>query len=409
VTNVVKLIGIVAIAVAFASVQVPARGLDGEPRPLLEGLDFPTSLAFLPDGTLLFTEKETGNVRVVTPSGELLARPFVTLPVIPDSERGLLGIEVHPRFEREPWVYLYHSDPADGLNRLVRVRADGRVSSGPPEPLLDGISAVSGYHNGGSLEFGVDGMLFVALGEAHEADRAQDPGDVGGKVVRLTDEGRPPGDGPFGEGNPVWSIGHRNSFGLCVDPSSGALWETENGPTGDDEVNRIEPGGNYGWPVVTGVADDGRFVDPVEVFEESIVPTGCEVVGGTLWFGSFDGRLWRLDDPTRPSSRAEPVSSFPTGVTDVALGPDGDLYITTADAIWTLGGLRAESPSPTTTGVTTSAATGSPPTSSADDGSTGWRGAVAIAAIVVLAGALAARLIAGRRLRRDGGGPRPGG
>jgi glucose/arabinose dehydrogenase len=193
------------------------------PEPFLEELSVPTNMAFAPDGTLFFTEKETGNVRVVTPDGELLGRPLVTLPVVGDAERGLLGIAVHPDFPREPWLYLYLSDAADGRNRLVRVRVAGHVAEGGPETLLDGLSAAAGYHNGGDLVFGLDGMLYVSVGEAHEPDRAQDPGDIGGKVLRLTPEGDVPADNPFDEG-PAWSIGHRNSFGLCVDPSSGVLW-----------------------------------------------------------------------------------------------------------------------------------------------------------------------------------------
>jgi hypothetical protein len=377
----------------------PAGAADPEPRPVLDGLSFPTNMAFLPDGTLLFTEKETGAVRVVTPRGALLDAPFITLPVVPDAERGLLGIAVHPDFERKPWVYLYRSDPADGLNRLVRVRADGVVAEGEPQTLLDGISAVAGYHNGGDLAFGLDGTLFVALGEAHEPDRAQDEDDIGGKIVRLTAEGDVPADNPFGASEPAWSIGHRNSFGLCVDPESGALWETENGPDRDDEVNVIRAGGNYGWPEVTGRADDDRFLDPIVVFSQPIAPTGCAVVDGDLWFGSFDGRLWRLEDAAGGTGEAEEVAAFPSGVTDVVLGPQRVLYVATADSIWTI--------KPASPGATQDA-THDPddrsqaapseqaaPESDEDDG----RRWVALGALVVLAGALGARFLAGRRLR----------
>src|SRR5512134_2736650 len=134
----------------------PAGAAGPRPEPFLDDLSFPTNMAFTPDGTLLFTEKETGDVRVVTAEGELLERPFISLPVIHDAERGLLGIAVHPNFDERPWVYLYRSDPGDGLNRLVRVRAEGAVASGRPHTLLDGPSAVAGYHNGGDLVFGAD-------------------------------------------------------------------------------------------------------------------------------------------------------------------------------------------------------------------------------------------------------------
>ncbi len=370
---------LVAIVVLVRVLPLPADAVEAEPRPILEGLAFPTNMAFLPDGTLLFTEKETGSVRVVTPDRELLDPPFITLSVMPSAERGLLGIAVHPDFDQEPWIYLYYSDPADGLNRLVRVRADGVIAAGEPETLLDGISAVAGYHNGGDLVFAPDGTLFVALGEAHDPDRAQDEDDIGGKVVRLTAEGGVPEDNPFGAGNPVWSIGHRNSFGLCVDPRTGELWETENGPNVDDEVNLILAGANYGWPVVTGRADDDRYVDPIVVFPTPIALTGCSVADDDVWFGSYDGKLWRLESGARNAGDPDEIASFQAGVTDVAHGPDGTLYVATANAIWTTG----------------------PPLEKADEGGA-WRAWIAGGAIAVLVGALGVRFVAGRRLRNQG-------
>jgi glucose/arabinose dehydrogenase len=389
----------VATFVIVAALAAPAAA-ELEPRPFLDDLAFPTNMAFLPDGTLLFTEKETGNVRVVAPDGRLVDQPFITLPVIGDAERGLLGIAVHPDFEREPWVYLYRSDPADELNRLVRVRADGVVAEGQPETILDGISAVAGYHNGGDLAFGTDGSLFVALGEAHEADRAQDETDIGGKIARLTAAGGVPPDNPFGPDNPVWSIGHRNSFGLCVDPATGTLWETENGPDVDDEVNLIQPGGNYGWPAVTGISDEGEFIDPLLVFRDTIALTGCAVVGGDLWFGSFDGRLWHMPASTDAAAQAEEIARFPAGVTDVLLGPDGALYVATADSIWSLRLEEASGSTPTPTRTDPPSATPSPQVVATSDEGDAWRPGIAIAALVVLAGALGARFVAGRRLRR---------
>ena len=376
-------LAIAAVALVSSSLPAPAAADDGRPRPMLQGLAFPTNMAFLPDGTLLFTEKETGSVRVVTPDGALLDRPFITLPVMGGLERGLLGIAVHPRFAAEPWVYLYRSDPSRGRNTLVRVRADGDVATGEPETMLDGLAATAGYHNGGDLVFAPDGTLFVSLGEAHEPGRAQDPTDIGGKILRLESDGSVPADNPFGEANPVWSIGHRNSFGLCVDPVSGELWETENGPDRDDEVNLVEEGGNFGWPVVTGIADDPRFVDPVVVFREPIAVTGCAVLDGVVWFGSFDGRVWRLQSPADPVE----VARFDAGVTDVALGPDGLVYVSTPDAIST---------------VDPSASAGAAAGDDAGSSRDAWRSWLAVGAGVVLAGALVVRFLAGRRLRRQG-------
>jgi glucose/arabinose dehydrogenase len=380
-------VALVIAAVALASWPLAPRAgaTDVRPRPLVQGVAFPTNMAFLPDGTLLFTEKETGSVRVVTPDGLVLDRPFITLPVIGDLERGLLGIAVHPAFAAEPWVYLYRSDPSDGRNTLVRVRADGLEATGEPEMLFRGLLATAGYHNGGDLAFAGDGRLFVSIGEAHEPERAQDANDIGGTILRLEADGSVPADNPFGATNPVWSIGHRNSFGLCVDPASGDLWETENGPDRDDEVNLIEEGRNYGWPVVTGVANDERFVDPVAVFPEPVAVTGCTVLEGAVWFGSFDGRVWRLPASGDPVE----VARLPAGVTDVALGPDGLVYVSTADAISTIDPAAVGAPAPAGDDGATAAGSG-------ERGGQGW---VAVAAGIVLAGALVARFLAGRRAR----------
>ena len=376
---------IVTVAVASWSLAPAAEAAGDRPRPMLQGLAFPTNMAFLPDGTLLFTEKETGNVRVVTDDGALLDRPFITLPVMGDLERGLLGIAVHPDFPAEPWIYLYRSDPSDGRNRLVRVRAGGQEAIGTPETLLDGLPAAAGYHNGGDLAFAADGRLFVSIGEAHEPGRAQDTTDIGGKILRLEADGSVPSDNPFGAANPVWSMGHRNSFGLCVDTGSGDLWEMENGPDRDDEVNLIQERGNYGWPVVTGASNDERFVDPVAVFPEPVAVTGCAVLDGAVWFGSFDGRVWRLPSSGDPVE----VARLPSGVTDVAIGPDGLVYVSSTEAISTIDPAAATAPPPA----------GDDAGSPAGSGERGRRGWVAAAAGIVLAGALVARFLAGRRAR----------
>ena len=387
--------GTAALVCAGTAVDVAGAA---RPEPFAKDLAFPTNMAFSPDGRLFFTEKETGSVRIVR-GGKVLATPFVTLPVVAGAERGLLGIAIDPDFEREPWVYLYLSDASDGINRIVRVRAEGD-RGGRPETLLEGLDSAAGYHNGGDLVFGTDGALFASIGEAHDPERAQDTGDLGGKIVRLNRDGSVPVDDPFGPGNPVWSYGHRNSFGLCVDPETGQLWETENGPDVDDEVNLIEAGANYGWPEVTGRADVDRFVQPVVVFRETIAVTGCAVVEGDVYFGSFDGRLWRLRAEERDTGDVEQVATFPQGVTDVVLGPDGRLYVATTDAIWTLdapGKVEATS----TPAIMSPTPSASPAPEEPSNGSR-TRGVIAIGAAIALIVGLGIRFAAGRRLRRSG-------
>ncbi|MFN8232027.1 MAG: PQQ-dependent sugar dehydrogenase [Actinomycetota bacterium] len=336
--------------------------------------------------------------------------------MLADAERGLLGIAVDPAFATEPWIFLYLSDAADGRNRLVRVRADGDRAAGPPETLLDLLPADTGYHNGGDLLFAPDGALLVAVGETHDPARAQDPDDVGGKILRVAPGGSPLPDDPLGAGSPVFTLGHRNSFGLCADPARGTLWETENGPEVDDEVNRLVPGGNYGWPEVTGVADDPRFVDPQAVFADTVALTGCAVAGDSLYVGAFNtGELYRF--PLSPDGErlGDPAvaATFTTGVTDVVMGPDGALYVATMDAIWRIaevgeGGVGSTTPS--ATGSASPAAsppepgTPSPVPVDAGGSTPGW---IPVAAAVVLAAGLALRYVAGRRLRSADRADRP--
>ena len=245
--------GTVLVAAALLALidPTPAPAQDAGLERFVRAQD-PVSMAWTPDGSrLFFDEQATGDVRVATADGTVLPRPFAHLDVDASGETGLLGIAIDPGFPAEPWVYVYYSDPTLGNNRLVRFRADGDVAASPPQILLEGLLTANRYHNGGDLVFGTDGMLYVTVGEGHLRWPAQDPNSVGGKVLRLEPDGSVPQDNPI-PGNPLFTLGHRNSFGICVDPATGDVWETENGPTSDDEVNLLRPGGNYGWPDVIG-------------------------------------------------------------------------------------------------------------------------------------------------------------
>jgi hypothetical protein len=207
----------------------------------------------------------------------------------------------------------------------------------------------------------------------------------------------------------VYSIGHRNSFGLCVDPSTGDLWETENGPGSDDEINRIVAGANYGWPDQLGPGGSAPLVDPVVDYRTVIVPTGCAVWQGDLFVGSYGtGLLHRISLPAVPGEAEDVVvARFDHGITDVEAGPDGALYVSTSDAIWRIEGDAASmSPIPVPSpSVAPSAATG-------PGGGSQTTRLLAIAAVVAAAAGLALRFAAGRRLRRsgeDGGDPGGGG
>ena len=195
---------------------------------------------------MFVADKDVGEIRIVR-DGEILDEPFATLPVqVTVNETGLLGVAVDPAFPDEPWVYAYYTG-TDAVNHLVRIRADGDRGT-EIQPLLDLLPATAGWHNGGDLAFGPDGKLYVSVGDGHDGSRSQDPNGIGGRILRLNPDGSVPDDNPLGPGNPTFALGIRNSFGLCFDPETGELWETENGPTEDDEINLIEAGGNYGWP-----------------------------------------------------------------------------------------------------------------------------------------------------------------
>jgi glucose/arabinose dehydrogenase len=383
------------LALAFvAAGAAPAAGAARTKPELVAGdLAFPTNMAMAPDARIFYTEKETGDIRIIA-GGDVLPKPFDHLNVMVGGETGLLGVALHPNFPADPWVYVYYTDAADDRNRMIRILADGDTGT-DRQNMIDGLSASHGYHNGGDMVFGLDGSLFLSVGEAHEAERAQDPNDIGGKVVRILADGNLPPDNPFGPDNPVYSIGHRNSFGLCVDPSTGDLWETENGPASDDEINRIVAGANYGWPDQLGPGGAPSFVDPVVDYRAEIVPTGCAVWDGDLFVGSYaTGLLHRIALPAVPGAAVDDVvARFDHGISDVAVGADGDLYVATSDAIWRIAG-EGTSMSPIPVPSPSS------PAPSEDGGSLAARLLGAAAAIAVAAG-LAFRFAAGRRLRRE--------
>jgi len=346
-----------ALALLLAGVwAAPAFGADATPEPdrpvvttVVSGADFPTNMAFAPDGRLFYNEKDTGNIRIVQ-GGQLLPRPFATLPVQGSGESGLLGLALDPDFAQTPFVYVYYTSSVDGRNHIARLEASSTDPDrgGPPDNLLTLLTA-TGIHNGGDILFGPDGKLYAVVGETGDMALAQDPNSLGGKVLRMNPDGSIPSDNPFGPSSYVYSLGHRNSFGLCVNPHDGDLWETENGPSSDDEINRIQAGKNYGWPDQLGPGGPAKFVDPVLTFPTVIVPTGCAFFdrpitsssvrphpGGQLVFGDFNGDLYSvlLRAPgNRVVQRDTVEAHFPEGITDVKVGPDGDLYVATASSI----------------------------------------------------------------------------
>ncbi|WP_092658323.1 PQQ-dependent sugar dehydrogenase [Actinopolymorpha singaporensis] len=303
------------------------------------GLAAPWGLAFLPDRSALVAERDTGRVRRIpgassagAGTGGESGRP-VEVDRVPGvqsgGEGGLLGLAVAPSFEKQPYVYAYLTTARD--NRVVRMRyTGGRL--GAPEVLLAGIPS-AGVHNGGRMVFGPDGMLYVGTGDASDGDNAQDRRSLGGKILRLTPDGRPAPGNPF-ENSPVWSYGHRNVQGLAFDPG-GRLWASEFGQNTWDELNLIRRGGNYGWPQAEGVAQDRRSLDPVAQWPTSDAsPSGLAYADGALWMAGLRGRrLWRI--PVRDGHRAGEPQAYLTGtygrLRTVAVAPDGSLWLSTSN------------------------------------------------------------------------------
>ena len=318
----------------------------------VDGFGFAVNVAFAPDGTMFVADKDRGEIRIVR-DGAILDEPFVTLPVqVTVNETGLLGVAVDPAFPDEPWIYAYYTG-TDVRNHLVRIRDEGDRGT-QIQTLLDLVPATAGWHNGGDLAFGPDGKLYVSVGDGHDGSRSQDPDGIGGRILRLNPDGSIPADNPLGPHNPTFALGIRNSFGLCFDPESGELWETENGPTEWDEINLIQPGGNYGWPEHLGPGGDPEYVPPVLAFQDPIVITGCagSIADGGLYFGEgYSGILHRMLIPGMGADDRTPVDevigAFEGGITDVERSADGSLWVVTPTALYRqTGRIEAVSPSP---------------------------------------------------------------
>jgi glucose/arabinose dehydrogenase len=243
-------------------------------------------------------------------------------------EAGLLGVAVSPSFRRDHRVFFYASTDSD--NRVLRATyLDGRLDS--PRAILTGIP--HGFiHDGGRMVFGPDGMLYVSTGESGNPQLAQDKGSLGGKILRITQDGSPAPGNPFGD-SPVWTLGHRNVQGLAFD-DHGNLWASEFGQDTWDELNLIVKGHNYGWPHVEGKGGGSPYTDPqLQWRTDDASPSGLAFLDGRLWLGALRGeRLWRIDVTGR---RAHDPKAFFIGrygrMRSVAATPDGLLWVTTSN------------------------------------------------------------------------------
>jgi glucose/arabinose dehydrogenase len=314
---------VLALAACTPQPGSAPTGTDPEPSTevIAEGLDAPWSIAFH-DGIPLVSERDSGRVLELGDDGAVREVAVID-GVAAGGEGGLLGLAVH-----DGDLYAYFT-AAEG-NRVEKrtIAGDpGALTLGSPTTVLDGIPS-AGNHNGGRIAFGPDGMLYVTTGDAGERDSAQDLAALSGKILRLTPDGDVPDDNPF-DGSPVFSYGHRNPQGIAWD-ADGTMYASEFGQDTWDELNVIEAGGNYGWPVVEGVSGDDDFIDPVQQWAPSDAsPSGIAVVGDRIVIANLRGervRVVPLDDLTTASDWF--AGEFGR-LRDAVVAPDGSLWILT--------------------------------------------------------------------------------
>jgi glucose/arabinose dehydrogenase len=325
--------------------QAPRAQIRFKPQVIAQNLQTVWALAFAPDGRLFLTERG-GRIRVIQ-KDTLLPEPWAAIPVLESpvngTESGLMGLAVDPAFARNRRVYVCYTHPGTPAVNRIAVLSEQNGRGARLSTLVDGIVA-GAYHNGCRLKFGPDGKLYATIGDGYDRrELAQATNILAGKVLRLNPDGTVPSDNPFPKSY-VWSYGHRNSQGLAFQPGTGRLFATEHGtgPGGNNELNVIEKGRNYGWPTVVGDVDDTRFVRPIMVRGEG--PAGATFVTGNrypqlrdnLLIGTLSGeRLLRVVLTPGAQVRVSRVDVLIEGtygsLRDVIMGPDGFIYIGTTN------------------------------------------------------------------------------
>jgi aldose sugar dehydrogenase len=364
-TGLIPFIVLLAVSVSVVvSGQTASRSALHDYRvvTVAEGLIQPWSIAFLPGGDALITERP-GRLRILR-QGKLVAQPVEGVPkVFHSGQGGLLEVMPHPNFASNRLLYITYSKPgsteADSRTALIRARFENDRLTQVQE-IFDAVSKGRGHYSG-KIAFDKNGYLFLTLGDRQvppegnlEAHPAQDLTNHHGKIVRLHDDGRVPTDNPFvsqaGARPEIWSYGHRNVQGLAIHPETGELWADEHGPQGGDELNRIEPGKNYGWPVIgfgvnytTGLAiHKGTHRDgmeqPVKIWVPSIGISGMMFYSGdkfpqwkgNLFIGGMNGQqLSRLTLNGRRVANEELLVQQMGRIRDIRQGPDGFIYLVT--------------------------------------------------------------------------------
>ncbi|MCB5911505.1 PQQ-dependent sugar dehydrogenase [Streptomyces pinistramenti] len=269
--------------------RAAAGSVPGTPATVSDGWSIPWGLSWLPDGSALLTERDTFKVFTLTQDGTKKEVGKVPEVVTTGGEGGLLSIAVSPDWKSDHHVFVMHT--ASEGNRIARLTyQDGKL--GDYTVLVKGIKK-NKYHNGGRIKFGPDGFLYATTGEAQTPDLAQDKKSLNGKILRMTPDGKPAPGNPFG--TLVYSYGHRNPQGLTWD-AAGHLWEAEFGDAKYDELNLIEPGKNYGWPLCEGTCSTDGMTSPKRQWPvKDASPSAVAYADGALYLAALRGqRLWRI-------------------------------------------------------------------------------------------------------------------
>ena len=334
------------------SVNQPPTG-DLQLQSVISGLNFPVGMALAPDGRVFFNERLTGKIRIINPQWQLVPTQFCQITIATSGEQGLLGLTLDPDFANNKFVYVYHSASSPLRNRVVRY-TESSGSCTQEMIILDNLPA-STNHNGGIIQFGPDGKLYVIIGDSENSANSQSLTTLAGKILRVNPDGSAPADNPFfsnanANAKKVFSLGHRNSYGFTFHGHTGHLWETENGPGDNDEINRIVAGGNYGWPTVGGIANNPNFRNPILAYTPTIAPTGIISIpeNSTVYPAAYhnnllftawnDGRIRRVilsgPDLTLLGSSSTAYNGGQGGLLSLMLGTDGFVYVSSASAIF---------------------------------------------------------------------------
>jgi glucose/arabinose dehydrogenase len=327
---------------------------------LTHGLAHPWSMAFLPDGRMLVSERE-GRLRLLGPDFKLHPRPIEGLPeLVSRGQGGLFDVVLHPDHARNGWIYWAYNAPGPGGwgTALARGQLQGHRMTNVQVLFSMLPKTRSNHHFGGRIVFDRQGMVYLTLGDRGDMERAQRLDDHAGSVIRLHDDGRIPADNPYlgraGAKPEKWTLGNRNIQGAALHPVTGDLWAHEHGPQGGDEINLMRSGRNYGWPLLTQGVNYGSgtpigeaknkpgFEAPLHVWTPSIAPSGMAFVTGDrfpqwrghLLVGALRGQvLVRLDVQNEKIVGEERLLQGLIGrIRDVRLGPDGLIYLLTDEA-----------------------------------------------------------------------------